>query len=241
MINKEKEFLKNISNECTDRDFEFNKLRSEITLLKETMEWEQFYSGTFVTSKVKAYINEKLFDFENYDYKIDGILIIFDANGDTWNTIDIKTYLLNSNKERLKFGNNWCRTTITQNCAPDAGPETSLPMTGYAKSKYNDLVVGYGLDANDGEDGLRMVMELIPAFTSRGTRSLIYSADLSSNSIWRQQFYNYRGTLVNANNSLNNVTGIEFYNNNNMVFSPDLSYIRIYRRKGGYKKFAHKG
>ena len=34
-------------------------------------------------------------------------------------------------------------------------------MTGYAKSKYNDLVVGYGLDANDGEDGLRMVMELI--------------------------------------------------------------------------------
>ena len=66
-----------------------------------------------VTSKVKAYINEKLFDFENYDYKIDGILIIFDANGDTWNTIDIKTYLLNSNKERLKFGNNWCRTTIT--------------------------------------------------------------------------------------------------------------------------------
>ncbi|MDE6583257.1 MAG: hypothetical protein K2K31_01220, partial [Clostridia bacterium] len=238
VVDRDSEMYKELNQETQGMEFEFNKLRNQITNLKNSMEWEEFISEPFVTSKVKSYIRNDLFDFENYDYKIDAFLNINNANGEKWNTIYIQTFLLDSNNNRLKFGNHWGRTHINENCEPQSGIEHSITTGGYVKSKYNETVVCWGFDGNDGEDGVRMIMEFVPAYLSSGTRSLIYTVDMASNSIWRQQFNNYRGTLGDTNNSLKNVKGIEITNINSMLFVPEQCYIRVYRRRGGYNKYS---
>ncbi len=237
MINREKEILKNISNETIDRDFEFNKLRSEITLLKNGMEWEQIISEPMVTQKVRTYINKNLFDFENYDYKIDAYVNSHNINGNTWNNVNFQVYLLDSANTRLKFHNHWCRINMNENCEPESNIEKSVTAGGYAKSKYNDTVFCYGFDSNDGEDGVRFVMEIIPSILSKGTKTLSYSVDMASNSIWRQMFYHYKGTLVDEKYSIENIRSLEITNATSLVFVPNQCYIRVFRRRGGFNKF----
>lgn len=197
--------------------------------------WTCFYDDTLTTSDVNAVSINNIFDFDNYDYKIEMATIMTNSSGNTWNSETIMGYYINSSGNDVTIGNiNWSRHYSNENYTTSGGTQQgSFTPHGYGGSWDNNDVAFQDWDTNDGDGDVLFQAEITPVNYGR----LIQLWRWVRNSIWQQTDYKYSGLLIPSTTD-GTITGIKFrINSGTGYFKANAGHIKIYRRPGGWNNY----
>lgn len=233
----------NISNVAQDSiDFtsdpqtQIDNITGDISTLQNQIDdindnsWTLFLHQPLSTVSGVSSVNiTNVFNFDDYDYKIE-----YSWTPDKWAAYGVKLRFLNSLNNIITFTHNsWIRTTLNANY--NSGQEGSFTPSGYAKCGYNDTIVNWGLDASAGKGPVVYNGEFIAGYDCDGNRVINYNTLSSRASFWCQQQYQYSGTLDISDSLIGDgITGLNLYNDENISLLANKSYIKLYRRKGGW-------
>lgn len=219
----------NLSTEITNRENSDTNLQNQIDDINDNS-WTLFLHQPLSTVSGVSSVNiTDVFNFHDYDYKIEYLW-----TSDQWSAGGVKLRFSNSMNNIITFPHNsWTRTTL--NADYNSGQEGFLTPSGYAKCGYNDTIVDWGLDANDSKGPIVYNGEFIAGYDCDGNRVINYNTLSSRASYWCQQQYQYSGTLDISDSLIaDGITGLNLYNDENKNLLANKSYIKLYRRKGGW-------
>ena len=219
----------NLSTEIANRENADTNLQNQINDINNNS-WTLFLHQPLSTVSGVSSVNiTNVFDFHNYDYKIEYLW-----TPDEWAAVGVKLRFLNSLNNIITFTyNSWIRTTL--NTDYDSGQQGSFTPGGYAKCGNNDTIADWGLDANDGKGPIVYNGEFIAGYDYTGARVINYNTLGSRASFWCQQQYQYSGTLDISDSLIEDgITGLNLFNDENVNLLANKSYIKLYRRKGGW-------
>lgn len=203
--------------------------------------WEQTLNMKFGNSSIQNYSINNIFDFENYDYKIEAIVQTQTSAGDVWCAPQVGLSFINSSATIISLQTSWARYNLDANYTPSGGEsQGSFTPVGFGLSQQlNTLHMG-STDANDGSSPTIIECELIPSITGGNyENNVTFKTRYTRDGIWCQQDYSYSGTVEDGTNSggTASITGLMIVLSGDAYFSPNQCYIRIYRRNGGWNKF----
>ena len=199
--------------------------------------WELTLSQIMTTSAVSVVKFTNVFDFYNYDYKIEYETC---TEGDFPSTAIIFKFINSSGNDITFSSSTWCRYNINTNYTHSGGTQEGSisPIEGYGLSKLNQTIVDWGINVNDGSGPVSYSGKFIPIYDCYGNRNIYFVSKHIRHSFWCQEYYCYSGTAELGSGNLTQVNGFSLTENNGVNFKVGTNYIKIYRRPGGWNKYS---
>ena len=223
-----------------DIDSSVNTIEGNIQTI-ESYIWEQVLNTSFGNSSASNYSINNIFDFENFDYRIEAVVQTQTSDGDVWCSPSVGTAFINSSANIISLRTSWARYNLNSDYTPSGGEnQGQFTPISYGISQQLDNIHMGSTDPNDGSSPTLIECELIPTITGgEYGNNIAFKTRYTRDGIWCQQDYNYSGIVENGENSngLTSITGLSIILNSGVVFSPNRCHIRVYRRPGGWNKF----
>ena len=208
------------------------------TKLDKEGAWELIIDDKITTTAVSSVNFLSVFDFYNYDYKIEYAACTEGAFPST--AIVLK--FINSAGDVVTVSQTaWSRYNQSQNYTYSGGTQEGTFTPGaYGFSKTNQTIIDWGMDPNDGSGPVLYSGEFIPTFDIYNNRCISFKSTHTRDSFWCQQFYMYAGIVTLESENIN-ITGFNLTEQKNVKFKVGRNHIRVYKKRGGWNKFLDLG